>query len=307
MRRTESDSTRRTFLREMGLVAGGVVAAASGLPAIAADGPAPDLAVVSGEDPKAMVKRAVAELGGMKRFVSRGDIVVIKPNICWVRRPETAANTNPDVVAGLVEMVFDAGAKEVRVFDITDRDPVKCYESSGVTEAAKKLGAKIYYQDDLTGTKVQIKEGRYLKESLITDLSLECDCFINVPVAKHHNSSILSMAMKNLMGIVKEDQWRVWHPNLNQAIADFSTQFRPTLSVLDAYRILFRRGPAGGNLKDVKLTKQCIVGVNPASVDAYGTTLFGRKPEAIPHIAIAGQMGIGEIDVAKLKIRQVQA
>jgi uncharacterized protein (DUF362 family) len=286
-------------------MAGGAAVAAAGAPAFAAEPSTLDLAVASGDDPKELAKRAVAELGGMKRFVSKGDVVVVKPNICWVRAPETAANTNPDVVAGIVEMVFDAGAREVRIFDITDRDPVKCYESSGVTEAAERLGAKIYYQDDLDATKVQIKEGRFLKESLITNLSLECDCFINVPVAKHHNSSILSMAMKNLMGIVKEDQWKVWHPNLAQAIADFNTEFRPTLAVLDAYRILFRRGPAGGNLQDVKLVKQCIVGTNPASVDAYGATLFDRKPEAIPHIAIANEMGIGEIDLSKLRIRRV--
>ncbi len=299
----KSQATRRAFLQQLG----GAAALSSARPAAAAEPSAPELVVVSGEDPKAMVKKALAEMGGMKRFVSRGDIVVIKPNMCWIRRPETAANTNPDVIAGLVEMAFDAGAREVRLFDITDRDPKKCYESSGIPAAVEKLGAKIYYQDDLDARKVVIKNGVHLKESLITHLSLDCDCFINVPVAKHHNSSVLSLAMKNLMGIVKEDQFKVWHPNLHQAIADFSTEFKPHLHVLDAYRILLRGGPAGGNLNDVQTVKKCIVGTDPVAVDAYGTTLFNRKPEQISHIVLAHKMGVGEMDLSRVKIREAHA
>jgi len=301
--------TRRLFLRDLGLLAGGI-AVASGLPTFAADEKAADLIVVSGDDPKAMVKKAVAELGGMKKFVSKGDVVVVKPNIAWVRKPETASNTNPDVVAGLIEMAFDAGAKEVKVFDRTDRVPKDCYDMSGIAEAARKLGAKVFYQTEMKTVKFPLKQGVYLKEAVIAQDALDCDTFINVPVAKHHGSTKLSMAMKNHMGIVFKETHEVWHPNLNQAISDFAFHFKPKLTVLDAYRILVRHGPPGGNLEDVQTPKKCIAGVNQAAVDAYGTTLFpmwAKQPTDIPHVALAGKMGVGEIDLAKLTINQVTA
>jgi uncharacterized protein (DUF362 family) len=301
------ERTRRDFLRNAGLLAG-AAALASGAPVLRAAEAAPDVVVVGGEDPKTLVKKAVAELGGMKKFVSRGDVVVIKPNMAWVRRPETAANTNPDVVVGLIEMAFEAGAKEIKVFDRTDRKPEDCYASSGIAEAARQAGAKTFFQGELPMKTIPLKDGVFLKDSLITQIALECDCVINVPVAKYHGSTTLTMAIKNLMGF-NEDRKR-WHSNLDQALVDFAFHFKPKLTVLDAYRILVRRGPAGGNLADVETPKKCIAGVNQASVDAYGTTLFptwAKKPTDIRHVALAGKMGVGEIDLAKLRIREVKA
>jgi len=306
MKEITREKTRREFLRDFGCAAGAAAAAASGLPAFGLDAKEPDLIVVEGEDPKAMVKRAVAEIGGMKRFVSRGDVVVIKPNIGWDRRPEQAANTNPDVVAGLIEMAFDAGAKEVKVFDRTVDNPRRCYEASGIAEAARKAGAKVLFTRDLATATIPIKGGRHLKESKLYKDALECDCYINVPIAKTHGSARLTMAMKNHLGLTADNRG-FWHKSLHQAIADFALGFKPKLNVLDAYRIMIRGGPKGGSLRNVRLAKKCIVGLNQASVDAYGATLFGKRPSDIPHIEIAGRMGVGEIDVAKLRIRRVRA
>jgi len=310
-RRTEH--SRRKFIGDMAVVAGGAAAlqaAGAPSPALAAEEKPADLVVASGDDPKALVKKAIAEYGGMKRFVSRGDVVVIKPNIAWVRKPETAANTNPDVVAGLIEMAFEAGSKEVRVFDRTDRKPEDCYASSGIADAARKLGAKVFYQNEVKTVPYPLKNGVHLKESLIARDAVECDCFINVPVAKHHGMTILTMAMKNHMGATFEDHKKLWHSNCHQAIADFALHFKPKLTVLDAYRILVRHGPSGGNLADVETPKKCIVGVDQVAVDAYGTTLFpmwAKKPDDIGHVAIAGKMGAGVCDLAKLRIREVKA
>jgi uncharacterized protein (DUF362 family) len=304
------EKTRRDFLCDMGRLACGAAAATSGLPGLAAGEAAPDVVVASGEDPKALVRKAVAELGGMKRFVSRGDVVVIKPNMAWVRRPETAANTNPDVIAALIEMAFEAGAKEIKVFDRTDRKPEDCHSTSGIADAARALGAKVFLQKELPTVNVPLKDAVNLKESLITKAALECDCFINVPVAKHHRTPILTLAMKNHLGVTDDDHQKTWHRDINQSIADFALHFKPKLTVIDAYRILLRNGPSGGNLQDVELVKKCIAGVNQASVDAVGSTLFPmycKKPGDIPHIALAGKMGVGEIDLAKLRIREVKA
>ena len=303
---TRSEHTRRDFLRAMGRLAGGAAAVASGMPVYGVEETTPDLAVVSGEDPKTMVKKALAELGGMKRFVSRGDVVVIKPNIGFERRPDQAATTNPEVMVGLIEMAFDAGAKEVKVFDRSVQDPSRCYPLSTIPEAARKAGAKVLHHWDLGTATIQIKNGVHLRESKLFRDAVECDCYINVPIAKHHGQTGLTLAMKNHMGVTADDRG-FWHRSLHQAIADFSLGFKPKLNVLDAYRIVFRNGPRGGSLADVRVVKKCIAGVDQAAMDAYGATLFNKQPTDIPHIAIAGRMGVGEIDLAKLRIRQVQA
>ena len=301
------DRTRREFLRDMGLLAGGAAAVAtSRMPVLAADAAAPDLVVVSGEDVKALVRKAIAELGGMGKFVSKGDVVVIKPNIGWDRRPEQAANTHPDVVVALIEMAADAGAKTIKVFDRSVEDPRRCYPASGIPEAARKAGAKVLFPNELQTAKIPIKNGVHLKESALWKDALECDCYINVPIAKTHSGSQLTMAMKNHMGLTADDRG-FWHQSLDQAIADFSSGFKPKLNVLDAYRIVVRNGPQAGSLQDVKVVKKCIAGVNQASMDAYGTTLFGKQPMQIRHIALAAKLGVGEIDLAKLRIREVSA
>jgi len=301
-----ADRTRREFFRNVGMLAGGAAALSSGLPALAADS-SPDIIVASGEDPKALVKKVVAELGGMKKFVSRGDVVVIKPNIGFERTPEQGACTHPDVVVGLIEMALDAGAKEVKLFDRPVQDPKKCYPLSGIPDAAKKAGAKVFFHTELQSVEIPIKDGVVLKSSKIWKDAVECDCYISVPVAKHHRMTVLTMAMKNHMGLTADDRGKVWHPSLDQVLADFASAFKPKITILDAYRIVVRNGPRGGSAADIETPKKCIAGLNQVSIDAYGTTLFGKKPTEIGHIALAGKMGLGEIDLAKLKVSEVKA
>lgn len=308
MTEIKSDRTRREFFQNLGVLAGGAAAVSFPMMGLSADATAPDVVVAGGEEPKAMVKRAVAELGGMKRFVARGDVVVIKPNMAWVRRPEQAANTNPDVVVGLIEMAFDAGAKTVKVFDrgaSETKDYREAYAVSGIADAAKKAGAQVPLTYDLQGVHYEIKDAVFLKAVSLYKDALECDCFINVPVAKQHGVTKLTLAMKNHMGLVAGER-RDWHKRLDQAIADFSLRFQPKLTVLDAYRIIVRNGPRAGNPADVQTPRKCIVGTNQASVDAYGTTLFGKNPADVGHIVLAGKAGVGEIDLAKLRIREVK-
>ncbi len=112
--------------------------------------------------------------------------------------------------------------------------------------------------------------------------------------------------MKNLMGIMGGARANI-HIDFDQKIVDLNTLVRPHLVVLDAYRTLIRNGPTGGSLSDVKLTKTVVVGTNQASVDAYGTTLFGMKPTDLPYLVKANEQGLGEIDLDKLKIVKEEA
>jgi len=303
---TNDRSTRREFLHRLGWVTAGAALVGSPLArgAAAASADTPDLAVVHGKDPKALVKKAVESLGGMKRFVSRGDVVVIKPNIGWDRLPRQAANTNPDVVAALVEMALDAGAKEVKVLDHSVNNPRSTYKRSGIAEAASKAGAKLAYFDERFCKKVALK-GTFLKEWPVWTEVLECDSLINVPIAKHHSLARLTMALKNHMGVIGGERAQ-WHRSLDVALAEFARFLKPKLTVLDAYRILVRHGPTGGSLRDVRMLRKCIAGADQAAVDAYGATLFKMKPTDLGYLVKAKELGVGEIDLAKLKIKEIE-
>lgn len=259
------------------------------------------LAVASGEDPAKNVRAAVDALGGIEKLVRKGDFVVIKPNIAWNRPPEMAATTNPKVVAELVKMCREAGAGRVLVVDhIIDRPAEAVLGLTGIGEAAANAGAEVATAPNESDYRsIEIPKGRVLKSDTCIKDILKADVFINAPIAKVHGSSKLTLGMKNLMGCNWDRQ--SWHQSdLAQCIADYSTAVRPDLVILDANRILTSNGPKGpGQTRDVR---KVIAGVDPVAVDAYGATLFGMKPAEVPYIRTAAEMGVGEIDLTKVKV-----
>jgi len=260
-----------------------------------------DLAVVKGDDPAANARRAVDAIGGMRRFVSRGDVVVVKPNIGWDRKPELAANTNPEVVAVLVAMALDAGAAKVKVFDHTCNNPKSSYMHSGIQPAAEKAGAIVLPFDKARCKDVKIPNADFLKEWPVFPDILECDCVIDCPVAKVHGSSNLTLGIKNLMGVVGGNRG-YWHQDLHTALAEFLGLVKPQLTVIDAYRIMISNGPVGGSPKDVEMPKTCIASADIVAADARGTALFGKKPSDIDHIVRAAKMGYGQADLSKVSM-----
>jgi uncharacterized protein (DUF362 family) len=272
----------------------------------------PDVVISKGTSPAHITEGALQALGGMGRFVSRGDVVLVKPNIGWDRTPEQAANTNPEVVATLVRLCLKAGAKEVKVFDHTCEDPRRCYVRSGIMEAAKGAGATVKYIDEKRFRKMEIK-GEKLKSWEVYQEAMEVDKVINCPILKHHSSALLTMGMKNFMGLVGGERGRLhWH--LNQNIVDLAAFFKPTLVVLDAIRILTANGPQGGSLKYVKQLNTVAAGVDQVAIDAVGaklfglvpgTKLFGLRPEEMDHLHIATQRGLGRMDLGRLRIKEV--
>jgi len=264
----------------------------------------PDLAVVSNGTPALMTRKAMELLGGMKKFVSKGDIVVVKPNIGWDRNPEQAANTNPEVVAEVVKMCLECGAKKVKVFDRTCNNPSRCYENSGIKKAASEAGAEVSYVVDTGFSMMKFPQGEVLKKWYMYKPAIEADVLINVPIAKHHGLPKLTLGMKNLMGIMGGDRGQI-HWNIDDNLADLANFVRPELTILDAYRILVRNGPQGGSLKDVIEKKILIAGKNIATVDAYGATLFDMKPIDLGYVVKANKFGLGEIDLNKVNIKKV--
>lgn len=296
--------TRRDMLKLILASAGAALTPWPWKSVVSATAPSPpDLVISQGTSPALITEAAVQALGGMGRFVSRGDRVLIKPNIGWDRTPAQAANTNPEVVATLVRLSLAAGATEVKVFDHPCEDPRRCYVSSGIMEAAKKAGANVRYIDERRFRQMEIK-GEVLKSWEVYQEAVEVDKVINCPILKHHSLARLTMGMKNLMGLVGGDRARLhWH--LDQAIVDLAAFFKPTLVVLDAVRILTANGPQGGSLQYVKQLNTVAMSSDQVAIDAIGARLFGLSPEEMEHLKIASQRGLGRMDLRKLRIKEV--
>ena len=264
----------------------------------------PDVVKVTGTDYGALVKETVKLLGSMSRYVKAGDKVVVKPNIGWDRTPEQGANTHPEVVVTLVNLALEAGADEVKVFDYTCNEKRRCYNNSGMTEAIKSIGSKkvrLEHVDQRKFVPVKIAKGRSLKQWDIYKDALTADCYINVPVAKHHGLSRLSLGLKNSMGVIGGRRGALHH-DLGQNLADLATVISPQLTIVDATRILTDNGPQGGSLKDVKVLDTLIGSADPVAADSVATTLFGLKPEAISSTVAAHRMGLGQIDQALMNV-----
>jgi uncharacterized protein (DUF362 family) len=301
---------RREFFRKSigaGLAAGAAMSIGPGNRLLAGESSLVeyDLVAAKGGEPGTMFDQAIQSMGGMEKFVKKGQTVVVKPNLGWDARPERAANTNPELMARIVEHCLAAGARDVYVFDNTINEWTRCYQNSGIEKAVKDAGAKV-----LSGKsrgsyhELAVEGGRKLKNVLVHQLILESDVFINVPVLKSHGGTVLSISMKNLMGIVWDRRW--WHANdLHQCIADITTVVKPDLNVVDAYRVLKRNGPRGVSDADVVTMKSQIIAKNIVAADAAAAKLFGMDPAQIGHIRNADEIGTGSMDLSKLTINRI--
>jgi uncharacterized protein (DUF362 family) len=268
--------------------------------------PWPDLAVARDGEPEQLLHAVLGELGGIERFVFPGARVLLKPNVLTGRAPEYAVTTNPDLMAALVRMCIEAGAGEVTALDRPTGAARTAFEVSGIAQAVEGAGGRVKYLTDRNFENTAIPHGRMLTQwPLVTDV-FEADVFINIPIAKTHSMAKLTLAMKNLMGIMGGTRGTI-HVDFDQKIVDLNTLVRPHLVILDAYRMLIRHGPTGGDLRDVRLEKALVAGTNQASVDAYGATLFGLRPDDLGWLRKAGEQGLGEIEISNLAIVERQA
>lgn len=303
---------RREFLRDVMLWSAGLsvtIPRFTITEAFAAKTSSPLVAVGTGKDYSALVAKTLEKLGGMRAFVKPGDRVVVKPNIGWDRSPEQAANSHPAVVRAIVEHVLAAGASRVQVFDRTCNEQRRCYKNSGIEDAVKELKnsrVRVEHVDDRKFVPVDIVRGKAVSQLSIYRDALEADAYINVPIAKHHGLSRLTLSLKNSMGILGGNRGRMHH-DIGQKLADLATVLRPTLNIIDATRILLANGPQGGDLADVQVMDTLIASADPVAADAYATTLFGLQPDAVASTVAAYRMGLGEMDINKMRIRTTTA
>jgi len=311
------NQSRRGFLKKLLIGAGGVCAAlgsrfatdgaASSLIAGVAQAAEPDdLVWVEGRSPYDNTVAALKGLGGIQRFVKKGQRVTILPNIGWARTMEQGANTHPQVVRALIDQCHEAGAKSIDIFCNPCNDMRVCLELSGIGEVIEDSPAQFEFISKQGWRKRQAVKGcTLLKEADVYRLFDEAEVVINAPVAKHHGGAQLTMCCKNLMGAVRDR--RTIHQKLHDGIADLTMMLPHQLCVLDASRILLRNGPTGGNIKDTKRMDTVIAGIDPVHVDVLGTTLFKQKPSDIGYLKQLADRGYGPIDPQKLKVARITA
>jgi uncharacterized protein (DUF362 family) len=298
-------TSRRDFLKNglaLAAVAGGLDRL---LAAETASAARPLLVAVREGTRTAMVERALAEFGGIGTFVKPGQTVLIKPNIGWDVPPERGANTHPELVARLVTLCREAGAKSVSIFDHTCDQWNRCYATSGIERAARESGAKLIPGNDETMYReVAIPKGVALRSAAVHELYLDSEVVINVPVLKHHSGSLMTAAMKNLMGVVWDRRFYHTH-DLHQCIADFATLRPPTLNVLDAFHPMVRSGPRGRAETDLVELRSLLASPDIVALDAAAARMLGHEPSAIRHIPLAAALGAGTMDLDAVDIRRL--
>ena len=254
----------------------------------------PSLVVVQGKDPVKMVRRALHTLGGASRFISPGDRVLIKPNVGWDRQPEQAANTNPEVVEAVVHLCREAQASEVWVTDVSINDPYRSFARSGIEAAVKRAGGAVKFTTENDFVLTDLK-GQVLQVWPVSRFYHEVNKVINLPVVKHHSLSRCTIAMKNWYGILGGRRNRL-HQDINTSIADLATAVRPTLTITDATRVLFRNGPTGGNISDVSVENTIIAGLDEVALDTYSLQFLNINVEEVPFLKIGEKRGLGVTD-----------
>jgi uncharacterized protein (DUF362 family) len=253
---------------------------------------APRVVSARGGDPAGNVRRCVTALGGIERYVQAGDRVLIKPNIGWDRLPEQAADTDPQVVAELVRLCRGAGASRVVVTDVSCNDPERCFERSGIAAAAAAAGATVIVGG---GALVPAALSGYSAGLEVIEELIRATKVINVPVVKHHGLARATLGMKNWMGVLGRGRNRL-HQGIDRAAAELAAIFHPTLTVVDATRVLFANGPQGGSLADVRSVGAVAAGDDPVLCDAWGAEVLGLDPRSLGFLAEASRRGLGRAD-----------
>jgi len=252
---------------------------------------------------KELTKKVFDAAGGMERFISRGDVVAIKPNISWARSPDLAATTNPEVLEGVIELSYEAGAKTVRIADHTIHDARRCFAITGAGSVAKKTGADLVFPRSSLMKRMKIN-GRRLDVWPVFIPLVEADKLINVPIAKDHGLSTLTLGIKNWIGGVGGRRYAL-HQDIHQTIVDLAQFFKPTVTLIDATRILVSNGPSGGSTSDVMVKNALILSDDQVAADTLAAGLFGIRAEDLGFTRLGEKVGLGTSDLGQLHRKKV--
>jgi uncharacterized protein (DUF362 family) len=272
---------------------------------VAAESGRPPVVVARGGGPALLARAAVAALGGMERFVKPGETVLVKPNMAWDRTPEQGANTHPEVVAEVVRLCRAAGARRVIVSENSIHDAERVAERSGIRAAVAAAEGELVLPTPAAFERTALG-GSILASWDVLSVLFGADRLINVPVVKHHSLSRLTCGIKNHMGLIGGSRGRL-HQEIHAAIVDLAAAFRPTLTVVDATRVMMRNGPTGGRLEDVVAVNAVAAGTDPVACDAWAARQLGLDPAEVGHVVLAEGRGLGSLAAGVGAVAEVVA
>ncbi|MDD4053007.1 MAG: DUF362 domain-containing protein, partial [candidate division Zixibacteria bacterium] len=272
---------------------------------VADDSQLPKIVLAKNSDPISALHASLDAIGGIKRFVQSGQRVTVKPNIGWDRTPEQGADTNPILVGEMVRLCLAAGAAEVIVADVPCNSAPRCYLRSGIREAAEKAGARVILPRDEDYVQIDLR-GKLLTTWPVLKHFIQTDRLINMPIAKHHSLSGGTAAMKNLYGVLGGPRHQL-HQQIDQSIVDLARFFAPTLTVVDATRVMLRNGPTGGSLDDVVIEDSVICATDQVAADSRAMEFLGLEGAQVGHVLLAGQSGLGEINYRNAGYKEIAA
>ncbi len=265
----------------------------------------PPLVVARGTDPATMVRAALAPLGGIERFVKRGETVLVKPNMAWDRTPEQGAGTHPEVVAEVVRQCRAAGAARVIVAENPVHDAARVAQRSGIAAAVAASGGEFVLPGGSAFDWTALG-GTVLDGWDVLSVLFRADRLINVPIVKHHSLSLLTCGIKNHMGLIGGSRGRL-HQEIHTSIVDLASAFRPTLTIVDATRVMLRNGPTGGRLEDVAIVNTVAAGSDPVACDAWAARQLGLDPRDVAHVVQAEARGLGSVSAGAGGVLEVVA
>ena len=253
----------------------------------------PTMAIAHGTDHDKAIRAAIGALGGMQRFIQKGDVVMLKPNVAFDRSPALAATTHPEALRAVARLVLEAGASKVIVADNPINSPAGCFLKSGLRAVANELNLDLLYPETASFSPLQLN-GEILRNwTFFHEPFKKANKVIGVAPCKDHNLCHASMTMKNWYGLLggRRNQF---HQHIHSIVSDFALMMKPTLVVLDGMNVLMKNGPTGGRLSDVKPMGTVVAGTDMVAVDSYGYThLLERDLAELTYIHKAHDRGLG--------------
>jgi uncharacterized protein (DUF362 family) len=258
------------------------------------------MSIVTGGDRTETVRRAFDAMGGIETFIKKGDRVLLKVNAAFATPPILSATTNPQLVAEIARLCYKAGASTVVVTDNPINDPASCFSLTGIEEAAKSAGAKVFLPKESYFQPTTVSNGVLIQNwPILWEPFQKINRVIGIAPVKDHHRSGASMTMKNWYGLLGGSR-NIFHQDIHNIIKELAIMVKPTLVVLDGTTTMMTNGPTGGSLGDLKETATMIVSTDQVAADAFGATLLGKTVADLPYILKAETAGLGTADYEAL-------
>lgn len=263
-----------------------------------------------GEDPFRTTERV------LQRFPLpdlHGKNVLIKPNAARLAFPGEGVTTHPLVVAATVKHLKKQGAGRIVIGEscIFGVDAQEAFRVTGMKEISEKNRVDLVDLDQGAPMEIPIPGGKVIKKIKVPALLKEFDFIISVPVMKTHMHTRVTLSLKNMKGLLwRREKARFHqlrydpevtkgHKELDIAISEMALVLFPHLAIIDGTTGMEGMGPAYGRTKRMGVI---LAGNNALSADAVAARLMGFDPEAIPHLKLSAEKGLGEIRWRRISV-----